>query len=372
MRSPWLTHSTKHTMATGRIDWNIPADYASWVYKPDTKEAFGNKYPVYLNKADDRNMFHMILSSSNILVSNNILHWCQNICKYIQVVIWHGTPKASATLFVSGNLLLKSGHWSLNCGSCDIQVLCHHGYRAGALHLIPCMFMLYVCYWCRTERDIFTRVTSLAYPLSHVLLCFCPITTITARATYEVPYQYILDVGTCDVNVYLVHISIIISVLQFICIANYNKFTSLLLHMLQNTRSAVFLQQWLAQMSIDNVKLVSTICCIYPLSYTLCTQSFIVYLVLYLYISSIIVHSCEAFTHIFQVQFINTRNIVWFLWCQWRYIEGYNSMVSCQKGRTCHAYAWQIGPFWQDTLELWTKSTGINAQQNTTTCKQCT
>ena len=22
------------------------------------------------------------------------------------------------------------------------------------------------------------------------------------------------------------------------------------------------------------------------------------------------------------------------------------SMVSCQKGPTCHAYAWQIGPFW--------------------------
>ena len=28
------------------------------------------------------------------------------------------------------------------------------------------------------------------------------------------------------------------------------------------------------------------------------------------------------------------------------------SMVSCQKGPTCHAYAWQIGPFWQDTLDI--------------------
>ena len=28
------------------------------------------------------------------------------------------------------------------------------------------------------------------------------------------------------------------------------------------------------------------------------------------------------------------------------------SMVSCQKGPTRHAYAWQIGPFWQDTLEM--------------------
>ena len=28
------------------------------------------------------------------------------------------------------------------------------------------------------------------------------------------------------------------------------------------------------------------------------------------------------------------------------------SMVSCQKGPTCHAYAWQIGPFWQDTFKM--------------------
>ena len=27
-------------------------------------------------------------------------------------------------------------------------------------------------------------------------------------------------------------------------------------------------------------------------------------------------------------------------------------MVSCQKGSTRHAYAWQIGPFWQDTLVI--------------------
>ena len=31
-------------------------------------------------------------------------------------------------------------------------------------------------------------------------------------------------------------------------------------------------------------------------------------------------------------------------WCIWR--------VSCQKGPTCHADAWQIGPFWQDTRDL--------------------
>ena len=27
-------------------------------------------------------------------------------------------------------------------------------------------------------------------------------------------------------------------------------------------------------------------------------------------------------------------------------------LVSCQKGPTHHAYAWQIGPFWQDTLDI--------------------
>ena len=29
------------------------------------------------------------------------------------------------------------------------------------------------------------------------------------------------------------------------------------------------------------------------------------------------------------------------------------SMVPCQKGPTRHAYAWQIGPFSQDTIDLW-------------------
>ena len=27
-------------------------------------------------------------------------------------------------------------------------------------------------------------------------------------------------------------------------------------------------------------------------------------------------------------------------------------MVSCQKGPTRYAYGWQIGPFWQDTLDI--------------------
>ena len=28
------------------------------------------------------------------------------------------------------------------------------------------------------------------------------------------------------------------------------------------------------------------------------------------------------------------------------------SMASCQKGPNRHAYTWQIGLFWQDTLDL--------------------
>ena len=54
--------------------------------------------------------------------------------------------------------------------------------------------------------------------------------------------------------------------------------------------------------------------------------------------------------------------VVFFLFFEWRCVIYYNdidlkiiliSMVSCQKGPTRHAYAWQIGPFWQDTLNLW-------------------
>ena len=44
-----------------------------------------------------------------------------------------------------------------------------------------------------------------------------------------------------------------------------------------------------------------------------------------------------------------TLQVVEILPCgRWRHIL----MVSCQKGPTRHAYAWQIGPFWQDTLNL--------------------
>ena len=39
-----------------------------------------------------------------------------------------------------------------------------------------------------------------------------------------------------------------------------------------------------------------------------------------------------------------------------QFIAVHMSRVSCQKGPTRHAYAWQIGPFWQDTLDVseWT------------------
>ena len=52
----------------------------------------------------------------------------------------------------------------------------------------------------------------------------------------------------------------------------------------------------------------------------------------------------------------------WILQCS----NGYKhrSMVSCQKGPTRHAYAWQIGPFWQDTLEIrnWTHNKHLTAR----------
>ena len=41
------------------------------------------------------------------------------------------------------------------------------------------------------------------------------------------------------------------------------------------------------------------------------------------------------------------------------------SRVSCQKGPTRHAYAWQIGPFWQGTLDVpwtWTMSASTKRQ----------
>ena len=38
--------------------------------------------------------------------------------------------------------------------------------------------------------------------------------------------------------------------------------------------------------------------------------------------------------------------------CILRFVKLVYSRVSYQKGSTRHAYVWQIGPFWQDTLEM--------------------
>ena len=35
-----------------------------------------------------------------------------------------------------------------------------------------------------------------------------------------------------------------------------------------------------------------------------------------------------------------------------KYFASTISRVSCQKGPTRHAYAWPIGPFWQDALYI--------------------
>ena len=45
------------------------------------------------------------------------------------------------------------------------------------------------------------------------------------------------------------------------------------------------------------------------------------------------------------------------------------SMVSCQKGPTRHAYAWQIGPFWQNTLVF--KLTTKKPSKLCITCHLC-
>ena len=61
-------------------------------------------------------------------------------------------------------------------------------------------------------------------------------------------------------------------------------------------------------------------------------------IVLYIYYCEI-GHICAYQPH----KMVSTGN-------RWTHLN--KSMVSCQKGPTRHAYAWQIGPFWQDTLEI--------------------
>ena len=62
------------------------------------------------------------------------------------------------------------------------------------------------------------------------------------------------------------------------------------------------------------------------------------------------------------ITFINNRITLPISFCTHGSYMGYHRalrasyypilMVSCQKGPTRHAYAWQIGPFWQDTLDM--------------------
>ena len=48
-----------------------------------------------------------------------------------------------------------------------------------------------------------------------------------------------------------------------------------------------------------------------------------------------------------------TRNMLFISNSKTWAIPQHKSMVFCQNVPTSHAYAWQIGPFWQDTLEIW-------------------
>ena len=52
------------------------------------------------------------------------------------------------------------------------------------------------------------------------------------------------------------------------------------------------------------------------------------------------------------------------LGCRYKTTQHRKSMVSCQKGPTRHAYAWQIGSFWQDTLEISMRTPPLWLRQN--------
>ena len=47
-------------------------------------------------------------------------------------------------------------------------------------------------------------------------------------------------------------------------------------------------------------------------------------------------------------------------------------MVSCQKGPTRHANAWQIGPLWQDTLDMLTSDLLHNLTESHTILQHTT
>ena len=57
-----------------------------------------------------------------------------------------------------------------------------------------------------------------------------------------------------------------------------------------------------------------------------------------------------SFAHVTQVSMVTPAGIVSKLFIYLFVVV--ISMVSCQNGPTRHAYAWQIGPFWQDTIDI--------------------
>ena len=62
-------------------------------------------------------------------------------------------------------------------------------------------------------------------------------------------------------------------------------------------------------------------------------------------------HSNSSPCHISSIAVLDaTSSYIGLCWSRaWLHLEK-NSRVSCQKGTICHA--WQVGPFWQDTLKF--------------------
>ena len=60
----------------------------------------------------------------------------------------------------------------------------------------------------------------------------------------------------------------------------------------------------------------------------------------------ILIGHCSLW-HFFHINSFKMKTMWWLI----PMTNSHKSMVSRQKGPTRHAYSWQIGPFWQDTLE---------------------
>ena len=68
----------------------------------------------------------------------------------------------------------------------------------------------------------------------------------------------------------------------------------------------------------------------------------------------------SCMTYVLGMCFVWIESFMWQIWISVHPVTKlsskwwHKSRVSCQKGPTRHAYAWLIGPFWQDTLDIWT------------------